>query len=132
MGSHSPLAVDFSVVYPLQLSDDLAEVHPGKLAKAAEKRKIREQFSVCHSAGWGFCPFVVETQGTWGGQARHLMQCLVCLWAAKKGCTKAEAAAHCIGCIPTADLRGVGRQMERGFPGEGVVTTDPLGSLCSF
>ena len=83
LGSDSPLAVDFSVLHPLQLSDDLAQVHPGKLVKAAEKRKIREQFSVCHSAGWGFCPFVVETQGTWGGQARHLIQRLVCLCAAK-------------------------------------------------
>ena len=38
-GSDSPLAVDFSVVHPLQLSDDLAEVHPGKLANPGEKRK---------------------------------------------------------------------------------------------
>ena len=46
--------------------------------------------------------------------------------------TKAETAAYCIGCISTAVLRGVGRQMERGFPGEGVVTTDPLLFLSSF
>ena len=53
LGSDSPLAVDLSVVHPLQLSNDLAEVHPGKLAKAAEKRKTREQFAVCNKAGWG-------------------------------------------------------------------------------
>ena len=129
LGSDSPLAVDFSV---MQLSNDLAEVHPGKLAKAAEKRKPREQFAVCNKAGWGFCPFVVETQGTWGGLARHLMQRIVCLWAVKKGCSKAEAAACCFGCMSTAVLRGVGRQLERGFPGDGVVAFDPLGSLCSF
>ena len=54
LGSDSPLAVDFSVVHPMQLYNDLAEVHPGKLAKAAEKRKTREQFAVCNKAGWGF------------------------------------------------------------------------------
>ena len=40
--------------------------------------------------------------------------------------------AYCIACLSNAVLRDVGRQMERGCPGEGVVTTDPLGSLCSF
>ena len=133
--SDSLLAVDFSVVYHLQLCGDLVEVHPEKLAKAAEKRKEKKFESyfryVTVQAG-GFCPFVVETQGAGGGQARHLMQRLVCLWAEKRGCTKADAAAYCIGCISTAVLRGVGRQKEHGFPGEGVVTTDPLGSLCSF
>ena len=33
---NSPLAVDFSVVHPLQPSADLAEVHPGKLARQTE------------------------------------------------------------------------------------------------
>ena len=47
LGSDSPLAVDFYVVHHLQLSDDLAEVHPGKLVNAAEKRKNpRAVFSV--------------------------------------------------------------------------------------
>ena len=36
LDSRSPLAVDFSVVHPLQMSQNLAEVYPGKLAKAAK------------------------------------------------------------------------------------------------
>ena len=75
MDSDSPLAVDFSVVHPLRPSEDLAEVHPGKLLR----QKSCNQFDVCQKTGWGFCPFVDETRGTWGGLARHLLQHLLSL-----------------------------------------------------
>ena len=39
LDSSAPLAVDFSVVHPL----------------------TRQQFVMCHKAGWEFCPFIVET-----------------------------------------------------------------------
>ena len=127
--STSPLIVDSSGVHPLQMSQNLAEVYPGKSAKAAGRKKTREQFAVCHKAGWQFCPFIVETQGTWGGHARHLVQRIICLWALKKGCSKAEAAVSCTGTISAAVLRGVGRQLERGFPGSCTFTGEPAGLL---
>ena len=92
LDSSSPLAVDFSVVHPLQMSQNPAEVHPGELAKMAERKNTREQFAMCHQSGWEFCPFIVETQGTWGGHARHLMQRIICLWSLKNGCPESEAA----------------------------------------
>ena len=79
LGSDSPTAVDFYVVHPLHLSDDQTEVHPGKLVKDAEKY---ESSLRCATVQAGFRPFVVETQGTLSGQARHMMQHLVCLWVA--------------------------------------------------
>ena len=130
LDSSSPLAVDFTVVHPLLMSQNLAEVHPGKLTKMAERKKTREQFAKCHKAGWEFCPFIVETQGTWGGHARHLMQRIICLWALKKGCSKSEAVVSCTGPISTAVLRGVGRQLERGFRGKGARIVEPTGHLC--
>ena len=112
---------------------NLAEVQPGKLAKMAERKKSREQFATCHKAGWEFCPFIVETQGTWGGPARHLMQRIICLWSLKKGCPESEAAVSCTGSISTAVLRGVGRQLERGFPAKVQVMWSPRGisTACS-
>ena len=115
LDSMSPLAVDFSVVHPLQVSQNLAEVYPGKSAKAAGRKKTREPFAVCHKAGWQFCPFIVETQGTWGGQARHIMQRIFCLWALKIGCSKSEAAVSCTGSISTAGLSG-GVAHSQGIP----------------
>ena len=46
------------------------------------------------------------------------MQRIICLWSLKKGCPESEAAVSCTGSISTAVLRGVVRQLERGFPGK--------------
>ena len=67
----SPAAVDFSVVHALQLSATLADVQPGKLAKATERRKVQENRALCRSQGWECVPFVVEVLGAWGGKARY-------------------------------------------------------------
>ena len=63
---NSPLAVDFSVVHPLQPSADLAEVRPRKLARQVENAKVRARLPACRRLGWSFCPFVVEATGAWG------------------------------------------------------------------
>ena len=112
----SPAAVDFSVVHALQLSATLADVQPGKLAKATERRKVQENRALCRSQGWECVPFVVEVLGAWGGKARYFTQQLIRLWAVKKGCTAKEAAGECRSRIGMAILRSTARQLERAFP----------------
>ena len=112
-------AIDFSVVHALHSPDNLADVHPGKLARATELRKVRESAALCRTAGWHFCPFVLETIGAWGGRARYLSQTLANRLAIVNQCSRKDAALACRGRVASALLRAVCRQLERGFP-EGV------------
>ena len=66
---NSPLAVDFSVVHPLQPSANLA-VRPGRLVRQAENQKVRARLPACRRLGCSFCPFVIEPTG----KAKHLTQ----------------------------------------------------------
>ena len=111
-----PLAVDVGVVHTLQSSINLADVHPGQLAKKMEQRKVLERQALCRRNGWSFSPFAMETIGVWGGKARHLLQKLVTAWANLHGCTKCEAASICRSRLELALVRGLARQLERGFP----------------
>ena len=58
LDSPSPSSVDSSVVHANQPYADLADVHPGKLAAAVERRKHRENGPVCKREGWKCQPFV--------------------------------------------------------------------------
>ena len=113
---NSPLAVDFSVVHPLQPSADLAEVRPGKLARQTENSKVRARLPACRRLGWSFCPFVVEAMGAWGGKAQHLAQMLTQKYALKHQCTKKEASAVCRTRLQLSLLRSLSRQLERAYP----------------
>ena len=121
----SPVSADFSVVHALQLSADLADVHPGKLAAAVERRKRRENRRLCAGAGWQCQPFAVEARGAWRGGARFLLLRLGKAWALKHGCSSREAYRTCQDRLGVAVLRAVCRQLERGFPEPGVETEPP-------
>ena len=108
---NSPIAVDFSVVHTLQTSD----MRPGKLVKQAENR-TSERSAICRQEGWNFVPFIVETVGMWGGKARYLSQKLMRLWALKNSCSMSDAALSCRARLALAVVRGLARQLERGFP----------------
>ena len=57
LDTSTPLAVDFSVVHPLQMSQNLAEVHPGKFGKDGGKEEdprtvcnVSQGVTRCHTA----------------------------------------------------------------------------------
>ena len=85
----------FSVVHSLQLFADLAEVHPRKLARPAEKYTVRARMPACRQLGRSFCPFMVEATGTWGRKARHLTQLVTQKYALRHHCSKEEAGNAC-------------------------------------
>ena len=70
---------------------------------------------LCKRSGWSFTPFAMETIGVWGGKANSLLQKLVTVWANSNGCAKGEAALLCRSRLQLALLRGLARQLERGF-----------------
>ena len=111
-----PLAVDVGVVHTLQSSINLADVQPGQLARKMEQRKVLERQALCRRNGWTFSPFAMETIGVWGGKARHVLQKLATAWANLNSCTKHEAASLCRSRLELALVRGLARQLERGFP----------------
>ena len=113
---NSPLAVDFSVVHPLQPSADLAEVRPGKLARQVENQKVRARLPACRRLGWSFCPFVIEATGAWGGKAKHLTQLIVQKYALRHQSSMKEAGMVCKTRLQLSLLRSLSRQLERGFP----------------
>ena len=113
---NSPLAVDFSVVHPLQPSADLAEVRPGKLARQTENSKVRARMPACRRQGWSFCPFVVEAMGAWGGRAKNLTQLLTQKYALRQQCSMKEAGEACRTRLQLSLLRSLSRQLERAFP----------------
>ena len=49
-------------------------------------------------------------------KARHVLQKLATAWADLNGCTKHEAASLCRSRLELALVRGLARQLERGFP----------------
>ena len=121
-GGRQPTAVDFSVVHALQLSAPLADVHPGKLAKATERRKTQENRALCRRRGLDCCSFVVELLGAWGGKTRYLTQQIIRLWAAKKGCTPLSAA-H-------ASQRPLSAARPGSWNGRSHRTFEPVGWTC--
>ena len=112
---NSPIAVDFSVVHTLQTPVSLADMRAGKLAKQAENRKTSERSAICRQEGWTFVPFIAETVGMWGGKARYVSQKLLRLWALNS-CSMSDAALSCRARLALAVVRGLARQLERGFP----------------
>ena len=111
-----PLAVDVGVVHTLQSSILPAVVQPGLLASKMERRKFVERQALCRRNGWAYSPFTMETIGVWGGKANNVLQKLVTLWATNYGCTKSEASLLCRSRLQLALVRGLARQLERGFP----------------
>ena len=111
-----PLAVDVGVVHTLQSSNILADVQPGQHAKKMERRKVLERQALCRHCGWSFSPFVMETIGVWGGKANYLLQKPVTVWANNNGCSKSDASIICRSRLQLALVRGLARQLERGFP----------------
>ena len=71
--------------------------------------------ALCKRSGWSFTPFAMETIGVWGGKANSMLQKLVTVWANSNGCAKGEAALLCRSRLQLALLRGLARQLERGF-----------------
>ena len=86
--------------------------HPGQLASKMEM----EREALCRRNGWSFSPFAMETIGVCGGKANSLLQKLVNLWANNNGCSKSAAPLLCRSRLQLALLRGMARQLERGFP----------------
>ena len=115
-GLGAPLAVDFAVVHPLQPSANLAEVHPGKLARQTETTKVRMRMPACRQVSWSFCPFVAETVGRWGGKGQHLLQDVMRRWSLAHHCCMKEAAVACRTRLHASLIRSLARQLERGFP----------------
>ena len=113
---NSPLAVDFSVVHPLQPSADLAEGRHGKLARQTENSKVRARMPACRRLGWSFCSFVMEAAGTWGGKAKHVTQLLTQKYALRQQCSRKEAGNACRTRLQLSLLRSLSRQLERAFP----------------
>ena len=111
-----PLAVDVGVVHTLQSSILPAVVQPGLLASKMERRKVLERQALCKRNGWSFSPFAMKTIGVWGSKANSLLQKLVTLWATNHGCTKSEASLICRSRLQLALVRGLARQLKRGFP----------------
>ena len=111
-----PLAVDVGVVHTLQSSILLADVQPGQHAKKMERRKVLERQALCRHCGWSFSPFVMETIGVCGGKANYLLQKPVTVWANNNGCSKSDASIICRSRLQLALVRGLARQLERGFP----------------
>ena len=120
----SPAALDFSVTHPLQLSGNLAEVRSGIKAKEVERQKSKESRSLCLRAGWSHHPFVLETMGSWGGQARFVSQRLVRVYALHEGISVLEAGLRVRARLGGVLLRSVCRQLERGFPETPVVARE--------
>ena len=114
---NSPLAVDFSVVHPLQPSADLAEVRPRKLARQVENAKVRARLPACRRLGWSLCPFVIEATRAFGGKASHLTQLITQKYTLRHGCSMKEAGTICRTRLQLSVLRSLLRQLERGFPG---------------
>ena len=110
-----PLAVNVGVVHTLQSAINLAHVQPGQLARKLEQRKVLERQAFCRRNGWTFSPFAMETIGVWGGKARHVVQKLAA-WTNLSGYTKHEAASLCRSRLELALVRGLARQLKRGFP----------------
>ena len=108
--------MNVGVIHTLQSSILLADVKPGQPAKKMERRKLLKRQALCRRSGWSFSPFVMETIGAWGGKANQLLQKLVTLWANNKGCSKLEASLLCRSRLQLALIRGLARQLERGFP----------------
>ena len=75
-----PIAIDFSITHSLQSTFPLAEVCSGKAAAKVEMDKIKARSATCRQNGWRFVPFVMETVGSWGGNAQHLLQPLIRCW----------------------------------------------------
>ena len=92
---NSPLAVDFSVVHPLQPSTNLAEARPRKLARQMENSKVRVRMPAHRRLGRSFCLFAIEATCTWGGKARHLTQLLIQKYALQQQCSKKEPGNVC-------------------------------------
>ena len=122
--------VDFGVVHPLQPSGSLAEVEPGKLAHDTAQRKKTASAALCQREGTYFDAFIV-TFGTWDGGALRLTQALVRATALHRSCSLLEAARSCRSRLAAAVLRGMCRQVERGFPegGDGAAVPS-AGAYC--
>ena len=91
-------------------------MHPGKLARLVEGNKIRDSQALCRRLGWNFAPFVMETAGTWGGKARHVLQQIVRQWAIRHDCSMKDAAIICRTTLALALVRSIAGQLERGYP----------------
>ena len=111
--------IDFGVVHPLQPSCSLAEVEPGKLARQAARHKKSASTALCRRAGSSFETFIVETFGSWESGALRLAQALVKMTALHRSRSLVEAARSCRSRLAAAVLRGMCRQVERGYPVEG-------------
>ena len=103
------------MVHTLQSLVLLADVQIGQLAKKMERHKVMERQALCKRSVWSFSPFAMETIGVWGGKANSMLQKLVTVWANSNGCAKGEAALLCRSRLQLALLRGLARQLERGF-----------------
>ena len=88
-----------------------------KLArKKMERRKVRERQALCRRSGWSFSPFVIKANGVRSGKANQLLQKLVTVSTNNNGCSKRKASFLCRSRLQLALVRGLARQLERGFP----------------
>ena len=81
--------------------------------------KIKARSATCRQNGWRFVPFVMETVGSWGGKAQHLLQPLIRRWAFHHQISMAQAAGELRTRLQLTLICELGRQLERGYPAGG-------------
>ena len=84
--------------------------------KKMERRKVRERQALCRRSGRSFSPFVIKANGVRSGKANQLLQKLVTVSTNNNGCSKRKASFLCRSRLQLALVRGLARQLERGFP----------------
>ena len=82
-------AIDVSVTSPLNPSHIMeAGMSSGVAAKAVEERKHAQNDPKCIELRWQCIPFVAETYGAWGAEARQALsqvatRLAICCWRPK-------------------------------------------------
>ena len=122
----SALAVDVSVVHPLQPSQNAtATVTAGAAAQKREAAKVKLYDELCSRRAWGFTAFVGETTGAWGQAAQRCMRALVRAKCLRTGEDQQEVAHTAWDAVCHAVAFSVARQLVRARVGCGMTAVRP-------
>ena len=112
----SPIALDVSLVHPLQSSLPQAAALPGTLAHHRAQQKVERYRAACKTAGWRFCPAVYETTGGHNPSFGPFLK----QWARKMSMAAGCSVPDCLRAISWAlsVLRGrcIAQHLTRAFP----------------
>ena len=110
-----PLALDISVVHPLQPSSSIAGASPGRLADERALTKINHYRAACSVAQWDFSPITFETTGAWSASTATFVR----RWSLLVGMSTGSPAAKCFAtlswAVSTLLAKAVGENMARGL-----------------